>query len=136
MYQHSHPVRIYYEDTDVSGVVYHANYLKYFERAREHFLGPDEIVRLLQEEGIGFVVYKVEVTYKEGARLGDELEIRTRVELESKYRVIFYQDVWRADRTSPLVASRIDLVAVNEEQKLVQLLESVLSGMGALERAP
>jgi tol-pal system-associated acyl-CoA thioesterase len=136
MYQHSHPVRIYYEDTDVSGVVYHANYLKYFERAREHFLGPDEIVRLLQEEGIGFVVYKVEVTYKEGARLGDELEIRTRVELESKYRVIFYQDVWRADRTSPLVASRIDLVAVNEEQKLVQLPESVLSGMGALERAP
>ena len=64
------------------------------------------------------------------------LEIRTRVELESKYRVIFYQDVWRADRTSPLVASRIDLVAVNQEQKLVQLPESVLSGMGTLEGAP
>ncbi|MEE3327409.1 MAG: thioesterase family protein, partial [Myxococcota bacterium] len=71
MAQHSHPVRIYYEDTDVSGMVYHANYLKYFERAREHFIGPEELVRLFEEEDTAFVVYKAELTYKEGARLGD-----------------------------------------------------------------
>ena len=62
---HVHPVQIYYEDTDLSGVVYHANYLKYFERAREHLIGPAELVRLLDEEGIGFVVYHVEMTFKE-----------------------------------------------------------------------
>ena len=53
----SFSVQIYYEDTDHSGLVYHANYLKYFERAREHLLGTDELVRLLAEEGKGFVVY-------------------------------------------------------------------------------
>ena len=47
-----HAVQIYYEDTDHSGLVYHANYLKYFERAREHLLGVDELVRLLKEDGI------------------------------------------------------------------------------------
>ena len=53
---HAHPVQIYYEDTDLSGVVYHANYLKYFERAREHLLGPTELARLYNEDGIGVVV--------------------------------------------------------------------------------
>ena len=51
-------LQIYYEDTDLSGSVYHANYLRYFERAREHLLGPPELVRLWKDEGIGFVVYK------------------------------------------------------------------------------
>ncbi|MBT6176177.1 MAG: thioesterase, partial [Deltaproteobacteria bacterium] len=46
---HAHPVQIYYEDTDLSGVVYHANYLKYFERAREHLIGPTELARLYNE---------------------------------------------------------------------------------------
>ena len=90
---HVHKVRIYYEDTDVSGLVYHANYLKYFERAREHIIGPDELVRLLQEDGLGFVVYKAEMTFREGARLGDEIEVRTRVSKESPYRAVFEQNV-------------------------------------------
>ena len=51
---HIHRVQIYYEDTDHSGAVYHANYLKYFERAREHLLGTDELVRLWDVDGIGF----------------------------------------------------------------------------------
>ena len=68
---HVHSVQIYYEDTDHSGLVYHANYLRYFERAREHIFGVDELVRLYAEEGIGFVVYKAEVTFKAGAVFGD-----------------------------------------------------------------
>ena len=43
-------IQIYYEDTDFSGVVYHANYLRFFERAREHILGADELVRLWRDE--------------------------------------------------------------------------------------
>ncbi len=54
---HEHRVQIYYEDTDHSGLVYHANYLKYFERAREHMLGLAELRRLYDEDGVGFVVY-------------------------------------------------------------------------------
>ena len=80
---HCHRMQIYYEDTDLSGVVYHANYLKYFERAREHLLGVDELVRLYYDDGIGFVVYKAELTFKDGARLGDSLEIRTKAHAQS-----------------------------------------------------
>ena len=132
MAQHTHRVRVYYEDTDVSGMVYHSNYLKYFERAREHFIGPDELVRLLDEEGTGFVVYKAELTYKEGARLGDQLEIRSRVEAESKYRAIFHQDVYREGTDIQMVEGRVELVCVNREQKLVPLPQSVIDSVTAL----
>ena len=114
-------VRIYYEDTDLSGVVYHSNYLKYFERAREHIIGPEELARLWNEDGVGFVVYKAELTYKAGARLGDEIEIRTRVRLESPYRAIFQHEVWRKDGSQLMVAGEVHLVCVDQQNKLVPL---------------
>ena len=126
---HVHPVRIYYEDTDHSGVVYHANYLKYFERAREHLLGPDELVRLLNEDGVGFVVYKIEVTYREGAVFGDTLEIRTTVKAESDYRAVFSQNVWRAGGKGPLVEGIVQLVCVNRDKQLVPLPPGVLKAL-------
>jgi len=110
---HVHPVQIYYEDTDHSGLVYHANYLKYFERAREHLLGTEELVRLLNEEGKGFVVYKCELTFKEGAVFGDMLEIRTTPKLESEYRIAFQQDVYRKDKL--LVQGVVHMVCVGAE---------------------
>ena len=121
MREHSHKVQIYYEDTDLSGVVYHSNYLKYFERAREHCLGSDELVRLWDEDGLGFVVYKVEVTYREGARLGDVLDIRSTVEIESPYRAVFRQNVWREGGSKPLVEGIVQLVCVDANQKLTPL---------------
>lgn len=123
---HVHPVQIYYEDTDHSGVVYHANYLKYFERAREHLLGVDELVRLQREEGVGFVVYKCEMTFREGAVHGDTLEIRTTARAESDYRAVFKQDVWRPGGRSALVEGVVQLVCVNREKQLVALPASVL----------
>ena len=122
-----HRVQIYYEDTDFSGVVYHANYLKYFERAREHLIGVDELVRLFKEDGIGFVVYKAEMTFREGARHGDTLEVRTTVRPESAYRAIFNQDVWRPDGSKPMVEGRVQLCCIDRSQKLVKLPKSVLA---------
>jgi len=136
MAHHTHPVRIYYEDTDVSGMVYHANYLKYFERAREHFIGPEELVRLFEKENTAFVVYKAELTYKEGARLGDELEIRSTVEAESKYRAIFHQDVYRLGGSTAMVEGRVELVCVNHDQNLVPLPQSVIDSVTKLLTAP
>ena len=127
---HVHPVQIYYEDTDHSGIVYHANYLKYFERAREHLLGVDELVRLYREDGIGFVVYKAELTFREGARHGDALEVRTTIHLESEYRAVFDQRVFRPGGTQPLVTGAVHLVCVNREQQLVPLPRSVIDGVG------
>ena len=126
MNEHIFEFQIYYEDTDLSGIVYHANYLKYFERAREHLLGVDELVRLYYEDQIGFVVYKAELTFKEGARLGDALQIRTKAYAQSEYRAIFEQAVWRPNGTQPLVEGVVQLVCVNGENKLVPLPAAVL----------
>jgi acyl-CoA thioester hydrolase len=126
---HVHLVQIYYEDTDFSGVVYHANYLKYFERAREHLIGVDELVRLFREDGIGFVVYKAELTFREGAVHGDTLEIRTRVSVGSEYRAVFHQEVWRAGGKSALVVGTVELVCVDPSNKLVPLPKRVIDGI-------
>lgn len=123
-FPHVFPVRIYYEDTDHSGLVYHANYLKYFERAREHVLGVDELVRLLHEEGIGFVVYKCEMTFKQGAVFGDALEIRSTPRLESSFRVVFQQDVYRKGEL--LVQGIVHMVCVDAQKKLVPIPASVV----------
>lgn len=126
---HLHHVQIYYEDTDFSGVVYHANYLKYFERAREHLIGVDELVRLFREDGIGFVVYKANLTFREGAVHGDTLEIRTRVEVGSEYRAVFHHEVWRPTSKQAMVIGQVDLVCVDPQQKLVPLPASVIEGI-------
>lgn len=122
-----HRVSVYYEDTDFSGLVYHANYLKYCERAREHLLGRDELVRLYRDTGVGFVVYRAELGFKEGALFGDELEVRTVVELKSEYRAVFHQDVYRVGGATPLVEGQIHLVAVDKANKLVRLPANVIA---------
>ena len=76
----SHKVQIYYEDTDHSGLVYHANYLKYFERAREHLLGVGELVKL-GEAGLGFVVYRCELSFKQDVYRGETLLVAGVVEM-------------------------------------------------------
>ena len=124
---YEHPVRIYYEDTDHSGLVYHANYLKFFERAREHMLGTDELRRLFEEEGVGFVVYKAELTYRLGAVFGDALTIRSSVETESAFRAVFDQRAWRGEEL--LVEGRIELVCIDAQKKLVKLPASVMDNI-------
>ena len=123
---HIHRISVYYEDTDFSGLVYHANYLKYFERAREHFLGRGELVRLWEQDGIGFVVYKANLSFREGAVFGDELEIRTTVELQSQYRAVFQQAAWRPDGAQPMVQGEIHLVCVDRDNNLTRLPADVV----------
>ena len=111
-------VQIYYEDTDHSGVVYHANYLKYFERAREHVIGTEELVRLWKEEKIGFVVYKADITYSEGVEFGETLDIRTTYQFDGAYRVIWNHEAWREGSTKPAVSCELHLACLNSERKL------------------
>ena len=78
---HVLPIRIYYEDTDLSGVVYHANYLRYMERGRSEFFRSVGIVRLAQMEGpepTAWTLRKVELEYVRPARLDDLIEVHTR----------------------------------------------------------
>jgi acyl-CoA thioester hydrolase len=128
---HVHAIQIYYEDTDFSGVVYHANYLKYFERAREHLLGTDRLVDIWQDEGLGFVVYKAELTYREGAVFGDTVEIHTIGRLESAYRAVFDQTAIRQSDGTVLCEGLIHLVVVDQHRKLAKLPAIVIEGMKA-----
>jgi acyl-CoA thioester hydrolase len=92
-------VRIYYEDTDAGGIVYYANYLKFFERARTEWLRALGIhqQRLLDEEGAAFVVRSASVDYLAAARLDDELSLRLQVGKLGRASVQFDQQAWRGD---------------------------------------
>ena len=93
---HTFPVRIFYEDTDMAGIVYYANYLKYIERARSDIveqLGLDQ--RAMREEDIVFVITRVEADYLGTARFGDRLEVRTTHYAKGAVRWMFDQEVAR-----------------------------------------
>ncbi len=78
-------IRIYYEDTDCGGVVYYANYLKYFERARTHYLEERGIsVAELLKQGTQFVVIHAEVDYRSPGRYGETLAIETALGQEGR----------------------------------------------------
>ena len=124
---HQYEIQVYYEDTDHSGVVYHANYLKYFERAREHMLGIDALVELYQQHNIGFVVYKADLTYKKGAVFGDKLTIHSTVKQESPYRLNFVQEAHRG--AEALVTAHIQLACVQHNDGLIRLPESVCEAL-------
>lgn len=97
------PVRIYYEDTDAGGVVYYANYLKFFERCRSEWLraiGHDQ-VDLLRDPGIAFVVRTANLHYHQPARLDEQLSISLEVEQLGRSQITFRQRIRRANAARP-----------------------------------
>ena len=115
---HRFQVQVYYEDTDHSGVVYHANYLKYFERARESVIRPEALVALWKERGLGFAVYQANVHFLDGAEFGDTLDIRSTVRKDSDYRLVWQQEAWRPGAAKAAVRAEIHLVCVDREKNL------------------
>ena len=93
------PVRVYYEDTDAGGVVFYANYLKFFERARTEMLRAMgyEQDELIANEGIIFVVRSVQVDYLSPARFNEQLQVSAKVSLAKKASLTFEQVITRGD---------------------------------------
>ncbi len=91
------PVRVYYEDTDSGGVVYYANYLKFFERSRTEYLRSFgfEQDQLIAEQNIIFVVSSVQVDYLKPARFNEYLEVSATVTLAKKASLVFEQIITR-----------------------------------------
>ncbi len=86
------PVRVYYEDTDVAGIVYHANYLRFLERGRTEWLrtlGVDQ--NTLFDQGLAFAVTELSIKYITAARFNDMLEVVTTVELAGRASMYFKQ---------------------------------------------
>ncbi|MBU1236975.1 MAG: tol-pal system-associated acyl-CoA thioesterase [Gammaproteobacteria bacterium] len=95
------PVRVYFEDTDVGGVVYYANYLRYLERARSEWLrtmGFDQS-RLMQDTGLGFAVRSVAAEYLKPARLDDELRVSCGIKMLGRAQIVFEQTIERGTET-------------------------------------
>ena len=87
---HLLPIRVYYEDTDFTGVVYHANYLRYFERGRSEFLrltGVSHTALRALEQPMAFVVVRMTIDYRKAARIDDALVVRTVYERIDKARL-------------------------------------------------
>ena len=114
------PVRVYYEDTDAGGVVYYANYLKFFERCRTEWLRAigHEQADLLRDPGIAFMVRSVNLEYRKPARLDDSLIVSLEVERISRVQIFFRQHIRRAhplleNTWDELVSGTIQIVCVN-----------------------
>lgn len=96
---HILPVRIYYEDTDFTGLVYHANYVRYCERGRSDFLrlaGVHHSLLLAEAEPLGFAVNKLNLEFLKPARIDDALIVRSMFETIKGPRIFITQEIERA----------------------------------------
>ena len=111
----SWPVRVYFEDTDSGGVVYYANYLRFFERARTEWLRSLDVGQqtLIETSQVMFVVAGVEVDYLVPARLDDELKITVVIDRLGRASLEFVQQVWR--ETDLLVTGRVKVACVDSK---------------------
>ena len=119
-------VRIYYEDTDCGGVVYYANYLKYFERARTEYLEERglSVARLMKEDTV-FVVVHSEVEYRSPARYGDRLTIETVLSDMTAASFTFSHVIRERKSRRIVVEGSARLAAVNGKGKVKRLDKSM-----------
>ncbi len=96
---HVFPVHVYYEDTDLAGIVYHANYLRYIERARTEWLRAAGVNQqaLAEEDGAIFVVKRASIDYHAPAKLDDVLNLTLSIEKLGQASVQFIQQAWRGE---------------------------------------
>ncbi len=117
---HLFPVRVYYEDTDMGGIVYHANYLRYIERARSDWvrqLGNDQ--NAMREAGIVWVVRRIEAEYLSTAKFEDELVVETTMRSVSGARLVMDQLVLRGE--TPIFRASVTAVCMNAAGRPVRL---------------
>ena len=113
MSKHNHNVRVYYEDTDAGGIVYYANYLKFFERARTEWLRQMGIEQdILLERSVGFVVKRVEMDNYAPARFNDLLCIESEI-VELKRVSLIFKQIIISPYKQCLVSALIRVACVN-----------------------
>lgn len=121
-------IQIYYEDTDCGGVVYYANYLKYFERARTQYLEERGLsVARLMKEGTVFVVVHAEVDYRSPARYGDRLIIETAVSDMTAASFTFLHVIRERESRRVVVEGSARLAAVNGSGKVERLDKALVA---------
>ncbi|MBD63273.1 MAG: acyl-CoA thioesterase [Gammaproteobacteria bacterium] len=107
--------RVYVEDTDFQGVVYHANYLKYFERARSQFLIENDLsqTNAMSKGGESYVVKSIQLSFHSPALLEEELIVRTQIQLVSKARTIFFQSILNTKNDTLICEGQVEVCYIN-----------------------
>lgn len=132
---HVLPIRIYFEDTDFSGVVYHANYLRFMERARSDMLrllgvSHDALGRGIFGECLAFAVRHLEIDFEKPAKIDDFLEVETTVSGIAGARLTLDQCIRRGPET--LVSARITIVMINARRRARRLPAKVRDKLAAV----
>ena len=106
--------KVYVEDTDFQGIVYYANYLKYFERSRSEFLSKNGIFqKMLIKEDSAFVIKEIKLNYKSPAELGDEIIVQSNVMKKSDARMMFFQKVISKKDSIEHVSGEVEVCFIN-----------------------
>ncbi|MBV0932207.1 tol-pal system-associated acyl-CoA thioesterase [Marinobacterium weihaiense] len=127
------PIRVYIEDTDLGGIVYYVNYLKFMERARTELLRAHGYYQQqLAEDDLIFVVTRVDGRYLKPARLDDELLVSVCIESRSPVRVTFVQEITRASDSVLLCSAKVEVACVSgSEMKPHRWPPDLLAGLAA-----
>lgn len=119
--------RVYYEDTDFSGLVYHARYLHFLERGRTDYLrclGCEQSALVsIDEEGLVFVVHRMEIDFKSPARMDDVLTILTRTEKAGGAKMVLVQQIRRDDTV--LIEAKVIIAVINRNGRPRRLPETL-----------
>ena len=113
---HHLPVRVYYEDTDFTGLVYHANYARYFERGRSDFLrltGVDHASLLDREKPVAFAVTRLVIEFRQPARIDDALTVRTTFDSLKGARIQIAQSLHRGDEALALAEVSVACIGLD-----------------------
>ncbi len=134
---HKFPIRVYYEDTDFSGAVYHSNYLRFFERARTELLrdlGVDQVA-LFDRTGLGFVVRTLHIDYLRPARMDNSLRVETHVERLGRASIDLVQTLWREAEELAVGKIRLAIVARGRPQPIPADIYAKLESFRAMSSA-
>ncbi len=125
---HRWPIRVYYEDTDLAGIVYYANYLRFIERARSELVRAAGIDQLaMKAAGMVFVVRRVEADYLSPARFDDQLEVRSQLQQLKAASLTLSQEVWRHDTL--IFRAVVALAVVNADGRATRLPAAIRASL-------
>jgi len=127
------PVRVYYEDTDLAGIVYYANYLKFIERARSTLVleaGIDQVA--MRDQELVFAVKKVDADYKGSAKLNDDLIVETVLSTVTGAKIVFTQNVYRD--TQMIFSALVTVVCITTFGKITRFPADIRAKLNELSK--
>ncbi len=131
MREHKIQLRVYYADTDAIGIVYHANYLRFFEAGRTEYLRAAgvELRDLFSDHGVQFAVVNANIKYLKAARLDDELSVVSKVSHIGQASVHYMQEIFHTNSKDLLCSAEIKLAVIDQQMRPVAVPDVLKKGI-------